>query len=85
MLLGNLQADEGLESSVHDHRPDADMIRIPGGTFRMGSDRHYLEEAPAHRVTAVSYTHLDVYKRQVDPPPNRGTTRRERSQYPCAA
>jgi len=26
------------------------MVRIPGGTFRMGSDRHYPEEAPAHRV-----------------------------------
>jgi formylglycine-generating enzyme len=26
------------------------MIWIPGGTFRMGSDRHYPEEAPAHRV-----------------------------------
>jgi formylglycine-generating enzyme required for sulfatase activity len=25
-----------------------DMIRVPGGTFRMGSDRHYPEEAPAH-------------------------------------
>ena len=24
-----------------------DMILIPGGTFRMGSDRHYPEEAPA--------------------------------------
>jgi formylglycine-generating enzyme required for sulfatase activity len=29
----------------------AGMIAIPGGTFRMGSDEHYAEEAPAHRVT----------------------------------
>jgi formylglycine-generating enzyme len=28
----------------------ADMVRIPGGTFRLGSDRHYAEEAPAHNV-----------------------------------
>jgi formylglycine-generating enzyme required for sulfatase activity len=27
------------------------MIFVPGGTFRMGSDRHYPEEAPAHDVT----------------------------------
>jgi formylglycine-generating enzyme len=27
------------------------MVHIPGGTFRMGSDRYYPEEAPAHRVT----------------------------------
>jgi sulfatase modifying factor 1 len=35
--------------------PDAasfpDMVWIPGGTFRMGSDKHYLEERPTHRVT----------------------------------
>jgi sulfatase modifying factor 1 len=28
-----------------------DMIWIPGGAFSMGSDRHYLDEAPVHRVT----------------------------------
>jgi formylglycine-generating enzyme required for sulfatase activity len=33
----------------------ADMIRIPGGTFRMGSDRHYPEEAPVHRVTVDGF------------------------------
>lgn len=27
-----------------------DMVWIPGGEFLMGSDRHYPEEAPAHRV-----------------------------------
>ena len=33
----------------------ADMIRVPGGTFLMGSDRHYPEEAPAHRVTVDGF------------------------------
>jgi sulfatase modifying factor 1 len=31
------------------------MILIPGGTFRMGSDQHYPEEAPVHRVTVASF------------------------------
>jgi formylglycine-generating enzyme required for sulfatase activity len=32
-------------------KPPADaMMWIPGGTFTMGSDRHYPEEAPAHKV-----------------------------------
>ncbi|MGI2907582.1 formylglycine-generating enzyme family protein [Tolypothrix sp. VBCCA 56010] len=30
--------------------PDKDMNWIPGGTFIMGSDHHYPEEAPAHLV-----------------------------------
>ena len=29
--------------------------RIPGGTFLMGSDRHYAEEAPAHRVRVAPF------------------------------
>ena len=31
-------------------RPETEMVFIPGGEFTMGSDRHYAEEAPAHRV-----------------------------------
>jgi formylglycine-generating enzyme len=33
----------------------AEMAWIPGGTFRMGSDRHYPEEAPVHRVTVSPF------------------------------
>ena len=31
------------------------MIWIEGGTFRMGSDRHYPEEAPVHRVAVDGF------------------------------
>jgi formylglycine-generating enzyme len=34
----------------HDVAARSEMARIPGGEFTMGSDRHYPEEAPAHRV-----------------------------------
>ena len=37
-----------------DSRTD-DMVWIPGGTFRMGSDEHYPEEAPVHRVTVDGF------------------------------
>jgi sulfatase modifying factor 1 len=40
----------GLASALPGKAPAADMVWIPGGTFAMGSDRHYPEEAPAHRV-----------------------------------
>src|ERR1051326_205546 len=30
--------------------PFPDMVWIPGGTFRMGSDKHYPEERPSHPV-----------------------------------
>ncbi|WP_072376557.1 formylglycine-generating enzyme family protein [Hyphomicrobium sp. NDB2Meth4] len=33
----------------------SEMVRIPGGTFAMGSDRHYPEEAPVHRVTVSPF------------------------------
>ena len=31
------------------------MIRIPGGTFLMGLDRHYPDEAPSHTVTVDGF------------------------------
>ncbi|MBO9541416.1 formylglycine-generating enzyme family protein [bacterium] len=34
----------------HGDPPDAGMVWVPAGTFTMGSDRHYPEEAPAQPV-----------------------------------
>jgi formylglycine-generating enzyme len=31
------------------------MVWVPGGAFMMGSNRHYPEEAPAHRVTVDGF------------------------------
>src|SRR6516225_10798404 len=41
-------------------RPGDGMRWIPGGTFRMGDDNAYLEEAPAHTVS-VSGFWIDEY------------------------
>ena len=35
---------------------DASPVRIAGGAFRMGSDRHYPDEAPAHAVRVSAFT-----------------------------
>src|SRR5712691_12507372 len=44
-------------SPVIDRRETAfdGMLRIAGGTFLMGSDLHYPEEAPAHRVAVNDF------------------------------
>ena len=39
---------------VPEHAP-TNMVWIAGGTYRMGSDHHYPEEAPAHRVTVDGF------------------------------
>src|SRR6476469_5277733 len=47
-----------MQPSATIERPETardDMLRIPSGTFRMGSDRHYPEEAPVHRVTVDAF------------------------------
>src|SRR5882757_4487989 len=36
-------------------RQRGSMLFIPGGTFRMGSDKYYPEEAPVHRVTVDGF------------------------------
>jgi formylglycine-generating enzyme len=35
--------------------PAKEMVWVPGRTFLMGSDHHYPEEAPAHRVTVDGF------------------------------
>src|SRR5690348_10240231 len=46
-----LQAPPEAQACPTDDSRTANMVRIPAGTFRMGSDHHYPEEAPSHRVT----------------------------------
>ncbi len=38
-----------------DEPPQTGMVWIPGGTFVMGSDQHYPEEAPAHEVSVDGF------------------------------
>lgn len=48
-------------TSIQSNRPPAkDMVWIPGSTFLMGSNDHYPEEAPAHKV-AVDGFWMDKY------------------------
>ena len=44
-------SDQNHRTQPADPPPSADMVWIPGGTFQMGSEVHYPEERPVHRVT----------------------------------
>ncbi len=46
--------------SIPSARQLANMVYVPRGTFRMGSDHHYAEEAPAHEVTVDGFW-IDVF------------------------
>jgi formylglycine-generating enzyme len=48
-------APRRLKSPASEISCHANMVWIPGGTFRMGSDRHYADEAPVHRVTVDGF------------------------------
>jgi formylglycine-generating enzyme required for sulfatase activity len=48
--------EPGFPPKMEPQRPPfPDMVWIPGGTFRMGSDKHYPEERPIHRVTVDGF------------------------------
>jgi sulfatase modifying factor 1 len=50
-----------LTTPLHPGRPPArDMVWIPGGSFLMGSNDHYPEEAPAHKVKVNGFW-IDQY------------------------
>jgi formylglycine-generating enzyme len=48
-------ASAALTHAPQVHSTPEDMIWICGGSFRMGSDKHYPEEAPAHTVTVDGF------------------------------
>lgn len=46
---------DSITAPKHGEKAREGLVFVPGGTFRMGSDAHYPEEAPAHRVSVDSF------------------------------
>ena len=56
MEINSPTQDEKLvQGSPPPGKPPEGMVWIPGGTFLMGSNDHYPEEAPAHKVTVDGF------------------------------
>jgi formylglycine-generating enzyme len=49
-----------IESKPTGSAPHPDMLWIPGGTFRMGSEEFYPEESPVHEVSVDGFW-MDPY------------------------
>ena len=49
--MSSVGTDRIAQGQTRQSASRAEMIAIPGGRFRMGSDKHYAEEAPAHHVS----------------------------------
>ena len=47
-LAGEADPLVDTQPAASDSPPAPGMVWVPGGTFLMGSDHHYPEEAPAH-------------------------------------
>jgi len=53
--IENRAADSSPAAPPRSTAPFPDMLWVPGGTYLMGSDKHYPEERPAHRVTVDGF------------------------------
>src|SRR5215472_4440831 len=54
--MSNVELTPGLHERPQAAHAPSNMVSIPGGSFVMGSDAHYAEEAPAHRVTVDAFS-----------------------------
>ncbi len=50
-----MTTDEEGQSMTGQRAPFPDMVWIPSATYRMGSDHHYAEERPAHKVSVDGF------------------------------